>query len=90
MREQVQKAEVSHTQDLGFYRVKYPVQGKPLVSVIISNKDEKETLQTCLEMLEKNTGYQNFEIIIVENNSTTDEIFRYYKMSFPETERSIF
>lgn len=73
------KGEVSHTQDLGFYRVKYPVQGKPLVSVIIPNKDEKETLQTCLEMLEKNTGYHNFEIIIVENNSTTDEIFRYYK-----------
>lgn len=73
------KGEVSHTQDLGFYRVKYPMQGKPLVSVIIPNKDEKETLQTCLEMLEKNTGYQNFEIIIVENNSTTDEIFRYYK-----------
>ena len=73
------EGEVSHTQDLGFYRVKYPVQGKPLVSVIIPNKDEKETLQTCLEMLEKNTGYQNFEIIIVENNSTTDEIFRYYK-----------
>ena len=73
------KGEVSHTQDLGFYRVKYPVQGKPLVSVIIPNKDEKETLQTCMEMLEKNTGYQNFEIIIVENNSTTDEIFRYYK-----------
>ena len=72
------KGEVSHTQDLGFYRVKYPVQGKPLVSVIIPNKDEKETLQTCLEMLEKNTGYQNLEIIIVENNSTTDEIFRYY------------
>ena len=34
---------------------------------------------SLLEMLEKNTGYQNFEIIIVENNSTTDEIFRYYK-----------
>ena len=50
------KGEVSHTQDLGFYRVKYPVQGKPLVSVIIPNKDEKETLQTCLEMLEKNKG----------------------------------
>lgn len=73
------EGEVSHTQDLGFYRVKYSVQGQPLVSVIIPNKDEKETLQTCLEMLEKNTGYQNFEIIIVENNSTTDEIFRYYK-----------
>ena len=73
------KGVVSHTQDLGFYRVKYPVQGKPLVSVIIPNKDEKETLQTCMEMLNNNTSYQNFEIIIIENNSTTDEIFRYYK-----------
>ena len=73
------KGEVSHTQDLGFYRVKYPVQGKPLVSVIIPNKDEKETLQTCLEMLEKNTSYRNFEIIIIENYSTTEEIFKYYK-----------
>ena len=73
------KGIVTHTQDLGFYRVKYPVQGNPLVSVIIPNKDEKETLQTCLEMLEKNTSYQNFEIIIIENNSTTDEIFKYYK-----------
>ena len=65
--------------DLGFYRVKYPVQGEPLVSVIIPNKDEKETLQTCLESLKKNTSYQNFEIIIIENNSTTEEIFKYYK-----------
>ncbi len=73
------KGTVSHTQDLGFYRVKYPVQGEPLVSVIIPNKDEKETLQTCLESLKKNTSYQNFEIIIIENNSTTEEIFKYYK-----------
>ena len=41
--------------------------------------DRAENGAHCLEMLEKNTGYQNFEIIIVENNSTTDEIFRYYK-----------
>lgn len=70
---------VSHTPDLGFYRVKYPVSKNPLVSVIIPNKDEKDTLKTCLESLKKNTGYQNFEIIIVENNSTTEEIFQYYK-----------
>lgn len=70
---------VSHTQDLGFYRVQYPVQGQPLVSVIIPNKDEKETLETCLESLKKHTNYKNFEIIIVENNSKTVEIFDYYK-----------
>ena len=70
------KGTVSHTPDLGFYRVKYPVQGHPLVSIIIPNKDEKETLEKCLESIKKNTLYDNYEIIIVENNSTTDEIFQ--------------
>ncbi len=72
------KGEVSHTPDLGFYRVKYPVQGEPLISIIIPNKDEKETLETCLDSIRKST-YRNYEILIVENNSTTEEIFRYYK-----------
>ena len=73
------KGTVSHPPDLGFYRVKYPVQGHPLVSIIIPNKDEKETLEKCLESIKKNTLYDNYEIIIVENNSTTDEIFDYYR-----------
>lgn len=70
---------VSHTPDLGFFRVKYPVQGQPLVSVIIPNKDEKETLKACIDSIREKTEYPNYEIIIVENNSTTDEIFQYYK-----------
>lgn len=73
------KGTVSHTADLGFYRVQYPVQGHPLVSIIIPNKDEKETLERCLKSIEKHTLYDNYEIIIVENNSTTDEIFEYYR-----------
>lgn len=70
---------VTHTPDLGFFRVKYPVQGSPLVSIIIPNKDEKETLKTCIESIREKTEYDNYEIIIVENNSTTEEIFQYYK-----------
>lgn len=70
---------VSHTPDLGFFRVKYLVQGQPLVSVIIPNKDEKETLKACIDSIREKTEYPNYEIIIVENNSTTDEIFQYYK-----------
>lgn len=73
------KGTVSHTPDLGFYRVQYPVQGKPLVSIIIPNKDEKETLQACLDSIRKSTDYKNYEIIIVENNSTEDETFAYYR-----------
>ena len=70
---------VSHTPDLGFYRVQYLVEGEPLVSVIIPNKDETDTLKTCIDSIRANTDYSNYEIIIVENNSTSDEIFRYYK-----------
>ncbi len=73
------EGRVSHTPDLGFYRVQYPVRGEPLVSIIIPNKDEKESLQACLESIKEKTSYQNYEILIIENNSTTDEIFRYYK-----------
>lgn len=64
------KAEVSHTKDLGFYRVKYQVQGNPKVSIVIPNKDEKETLKKCLESIWQKTTYSNYEIILVENNSS--------------------
>lgn len=70
---------VSHTPDFGFFRVQYPVQEKPMVSIIIPNKDQKETLEACLKSIREKTEYDHYEIIIIENNSTTDEIFRYYK-----------
>lgn len=73
------KGTVSHTPDLGFYRVTYPVKGSPLVSVIIPNKDEKETLESCINALKNHTAYKNFEIIIIENNSNSKEIFDYYR-----------
>ena len=74
-----QAGEVSLKKDLGFYRVKYPVQGNPLVSVIIPNKDEAESLKLCIESLRRTVSWGNYEIIIVENNSTGPEIFSYYR-----------
>lgn len=71
--------KVSHTKDYGFYRVKYQVQGAPLVSIIIPNKDEKEALKKCLDSIFDKSTYKNFEILIVENNSETEEIFSYYR-----------
>lgn len=73
-----QDGEVSHAKDLGYYRVKYEVKGSPLVSIIIPNKDEVESLDKCLQSIEKST-YKNYEIIVVENNSVKDETFAYYK-----------
>lgn len=74
-----QAGEVSLKKDLGFYRVKYPVQGNPLVSVIIPNKDEAESLKLCIESFRRTVSWENYEIIIVENNSTGPGIFSYYR-----------
>lgn len=61
------------------FRIKYEIQGNPLVSIIIPNKDHLGDLQRCIiSILEKST-YDNYEIIVVENNSTGEEIFDYYK-----------
>lgn len=40
---------------------------------------KKETLKKCLDSIKEKSTYRNYEIIIVENNSTGQEIFDYYK-----------
>ena len=69
---------VSHTKDLGFYRVQYQMSGNPLVSIIIPNKDHVDMLDKCLRSIQK-SSYRNFEVIIVENNSVEEATFDYYK-----------
>ena len=73
------KGSVSMTEHLGYYKVNYPVKGKPLVSIIIPNKDNQDSLKLCIDSIEKKSTYDNYEIIIVENNSTSEEIFEYYR-----------
>lgn len=63
----------------GIYRVDYKVKGEPKVSIIIPNKDGKDILEVCVNSVLEKTTYQNYEIVIVENNSETEEIFGYYK-----------
>lgn len=60
------------------YRIKYEIKIHPLVSIIIPNFDHKEDLQRCVESIIEKTSYDNYEIIIVENNSTEQETFDYY------------
>lgn len=73
------KGEVSHTKDYGFYNVKYQVQGEPLVSILIPNKDQRDTLETCIRSIREKTTYKNYEILIIENNSVEENTFAYYK-----------
>lgn len=61
------------------FQIKYEILGNPKVSVIIPNKDHPEDLSRCISSIVERSTYDNYEIIVVENNSTEDEIFSYYK-----------
>ena len=60
-------------------RVKDPIPAEPLVSVLIPNKDHREDLKRCVDSILEKTSYPRFEIIVIENNSTEQETFRYYE-----------
>ncbi|MBP3886996.1 MAG: glycosyltransferase family 2 protein [Cellulosilyticum sp.] len=64
---------------LGSYKINYTIVDTPKVSIIIPNKDHKEDLEKCINSILRKSMYKNIEIIIVENNSETEEIQEYYK-----------
>lgn len=60
------------------YRIKYDILNQPKVAIVIPNMDHAETLKTCITSILGKTTYENYEIIIVENNSKKKETFAYY------------
>ena len=65
--------------DYGIYRSRFAIQGEPLISVIIPNKDHSGDLDTCVRSLMERSTYQNLEFVVVENNSTDPATFAYYE-----------
>lgn len=61
------------------FRIKYEIKGNPRVSILIPNKDHLDDLKRCISSIVEKSSYDNYEIIVIENNSTTDEIFAYYE-----------
>lgn len=61
------------------FTIDYERDRDPLVSIVIPNKDALRVLHRCLVSLFAKTAYPNFEVVIVENNSTSPEIFSYYE-----------
>uniref|UniRef100_A0A7V4E5J4 Glycosyltransferase n=1 Tax=candidate division WOR-3 bacterium TaxID=2052148 RepID=A0A7V4E5J4_UNCW3 len=64
---------------LGSYRIKYKIKGNPKVSIIIPTKDKVEVLKRCIDSILNKTTYQNYEIVIVDNNSQEEKTFEYYE-----------
>ncbi len=61
------------------YKIRYDIEGEPLISILIPNKDYTEDLDKCLRSILELSTYRNFEIIIIENNSEEERTFAYYR-----------
>ncbi len=72
-----------------FYRVQYAVVPER-VSIIIPTRDNLKVLRKCVESIERKTKYPDYEIIVVDNNSSEPETLRYLErlphkvVPFPE------
>jgi GT2 family glycosyltransferase len=65
--------------DAGRYRVRYKLGGTPLVSIIIPTRDASHLLQQCLQSIEHKTGYERYELIILDNESSDPATARYFE-----------
>ena len=62
-------------------KIDFELINEPKISIIIPTKDNHRLLTTCIRSLEYNTNYDNFEIIILDNNS--NERTKSYLSSLP-------
>jgi GT2 family glycosyltransferase len=61
------------------FRIQYALTERPLISIIIPNKDHVEDLRRCITSILEKSTYHNYEIIIVENNSAEEKTWEYYE-----------
>ena len=69
-------ATVEHGNLHHYFRVKYAIKERPLVSIIVPFKDKPELLRMSINSVLEKSTYQNYEIIGISNNSKDPETFR--------------
>lgn len=74
LRGSVRKGLVEHG-----HKVDYELGSSPLVSIVIPNRNHRGDLEKCVDSIITKSGYRNYEILIVENNSDEKDIFEYYE-----------
>ncbi len=63
----------------GALKVRYEVVGNPLVSVVIPSCDHTDDLRRCLASLYAKGGWENMQVLVVDNNSKKGETPVFYE-----------
>lgn len=74
------------------FKIRYQIVGNPKISIVIANRDHTEDLKRCITSIMEKSTYENYEIIVVENGSRTQEIFDYYETlkAFPNVQVAVY
>ena len=59
-------------------RVVWPIDGQPLVSIVIATRDRLSLLRQCVDSIEQRSTYGAYEIVIVDNDSSEPETLAYF------------
>ncbi|PSO43379.1 glycosyl transferase family 2 [Candidatus Saccharibacteria bacterium QS_5_54_17] len=71
--------EAQTTHYKGYWRVRYDLIDEPKISIIIPTKERLGFIQECLSSIISQTGYANYEIIIVDTGSEDRRVWDYYR-----------
>ncbi|WP_262378637.1 glycosyltransferase family 2 protein [Luteimonas viscosa] len=66
--------ELSH----GHYRVRWPLpEAAPKVSLLVPTRDRANLLRTCVESIFERTDYPDFEVVVIDNQSSEPDALQY-------------
>ncbi len=68
------------TDDDNLYRVAYPLEWEPLVSLLIPTRDMLAVVRPCVESILTQSTYRNFEILILDNQSAEPETLEWFRL----------
>lgn len=78
-----------------YHRIKYQIQGNPLVSILLPTNGrvveehgkKTDLLVQCLKSIEEKTTYKNYEIVLAHNGNLTTETERFVTQQAKKTGR---
>lgn len=54
--------------------------GEPKVSIIIPTRNKYELLRACIDSIQTKTSYRDFEIVVINNDSSEDATIEYFEL----------
>ena len=61
----------------GSFRVRRRISEQPKVSILIPTKDKVDFLKRCIKSIESKTNYKNYEILVIDNESSEPASLKY-------------